>query len=187
MRCEIRDLQRRLAITAIYVTHDQEEAMAVSDRIAVMNEGTIVQTGSAQDLYHRPASRFVAQFIGRANLVSARVERVNGEGGHVAALGRTFPVAAVPKGARAGDAVGLLLRPEAILLERRSGESGIIARVTARTFLGEKIEYELQCAGETLQVARYNAGARDLFEEGDDVALGFVDDAVIVLREGTAP
>src|SRR5439155_4019405 len=63
MRQEIRDLQQRLAITTIYVTHDQEEAMAVSDRIAVMNEGSVVQDGSARDLYHRPATEFVARFV----------------------------------------------------------------------------------------------------------------------------
>src|SRR5690242_4827458 len=67
MRSEIRALQRRLSITTIYVTHDQEEAMAVSDRIAVMNRGSVVQEGSAEDLYHRPASQFVAQFVGRIN------------------------------------------------------------------------------------------------------------------------
>jgi iron(III) transport system ATP-binding protein len=70
MRGEIRELQRRLGITTVYVTHDQEEAMAVSDRIAVMNEGSVVQEGSAEDLYHRPASQFVAQFVGRVNLVA---------------------------------------------------------------------------------------------------------------------
>ena len=70
MRQEIRDLQQRLAITTVYVTHDQEEAMAVSDRIAVMNQGSVVQEGSAQDLYDRPSSPFVAQFVGRVNLVA---------------------------------------------------------------------------------------------------------------------
>src|SRR5436190_193547 len=69
MRTEIRDLQRRLAITTLYVTHDQEEAMAVSDRIAVMNHGSVVQEGTAEDLYHRPATEFVAHFVGRVNLV----------------------------------------------------------------------------------------------------------------------
>ena len=68
MRDEIRDLQRRLGITAVYVTHDQEEAMAISDRIAVMNKGVIEQIGTAEDLYRRPASEFVARFIGRVEL-----------------------------------------------------------------------------------------------------------------------
>src|SRR5438034_5547848 len=79
MRQEIRDLQSRLAITTIYVTHDQEEAMAVSDRIAVMNQGSVAQEGTAQDLYHRPASQFVAQFIGRVNLVPGRVAERTGD------------------------------------------------------------------------------------------------------------
>src|SRR6059036_2632789 len=73
MRHEIRELQQALSITAVYVTHDQEEAMAVSDRIAVMSRGTVVQEGTAEDLYHRPASEFVAQFIGRVNLLAGRV------------------------------------------------------------------------------------------------------------------
>src|SRR6059036_433279 len=73
MRTEIRDLQQRLAITTIYVTHDQEEAMAVSDRIAVMNHGSVVQEGTAEDLYHRPATQFVAQFVGRINLLPGRI------------------------------------------------------------------------------------------------------------------
>ena len=75
MRSEIRDLQQRLAITTVYVTHDQEEAMAVSDRIAVMNQGSVVQEGTAEDLYHRPASEFVAQFVGRVNLFPAAWSR----------------------------------------------------------------------------------------------------------------
>src|SRR5207247_6296759 len=73
MRQEIRDLQRRLGITTVYVTHDQEEAMAVSDRIAGMQQGSVVQEGTDGDLYHRQATPFVAQFVGRANLVAARV------------------------------------------------------------------------------------------------------------------
>ncbi len=101
MRHEIRDLQRRLAITTVYVTHDQEEAMAVSDRIAVMNEGSVVQEGSAEDLYHRPASQFVAQFVGRVNLVAGRVAAVAGEAVTVAALGTTI-------GARAARAARAL-------------------------------------------------------------------------------
>ncbi len=188
MRHEIRDLQRRLAITAIYVTHDQEEAMAVSDRIAVMNEGTIVQTGTAEDLYHRPGSKFVAQFIGRANLIGARVESVEAGGATVAALGRAFSLPALPEGVVAGEPVRLLLRPEVIALARPSGSpSEVAASVVSRTFLGEKIEYVLSCAGETLQVARYNAGAQDLFHEGEAVTLRFVDEAVIVLADEGTP
>jgi len=113
MRHEIRDLQRRLGITTIYVTHDQEEAMAVSDRIAVMNQGRVVQEGSAEDLYHRPASEFVARFVGRVNLVPGKVLRWESGVAEVAALGTTFCIADAPP-ASAGDDVRLIVRPEAI-------------------------------------------------------------------------
>lgn len=157
--------------------------MAVSDRIAVMNEGTVVQTGTAEDLYHRPANRFVAAFIGRANLVPARVEHINGTRIVVAALGRSF---ALPRSAgefAPGASVRLLLRPEAIVLSREGAHDTGTARVAARAFLGEKIEYVLECAGESLQVVRYNAGAQDLFHEGDQVAIRFVEDAVALLPD----
>jgi ABC-type Fe3+/spermidine/putrescine transport system ATPase subunit len=183
MRHEIRDLQRRLAITAIYVTHDQEEAMAVSDRIAVMHAGTIVQTGTAEDLYHRPMSRFVAQFIGRANLLDARVESIDANGVAIRVFARRFVLRELPEGVAAGDTVRLLLRPEAIGLARPSAvPHELTAEVVSRTFLGEKIEYLLRCADEMLQVARYNAGASDLFHEGEAVALHFVEEAMIILK-----
>src|SRR4051794_22926903 len=81
MRVELRDLQRRLDVTSVYVTHDQEEALAISDRVVVMNVGSIEQIGSPEDIYHRPKSRFVADFVGSANLIPGRVAGpVNGSG-----------------------------------------------------------------------------------------------------------
>ncbi len=105
MRTEIRDLQRRLAITTVYVTHDQEEAMAVSDRIAVMSQGSVVQEGTAEDLYYRPASEFVATFVGRVNLVPGRVTALEGSAATVAALG-TLLRARVASGAVAAGCRG---------------------------------------------------------------------------------
>src|SRR5438477_5668428 len=96
MRDEIRDLQRRLGITTIYVTHDQEEAMAVSDRIAVMNQGSVVQIGTAEDLYHRPASEFVARFVGNVNLVPGRVTSDGADGWRVETLGSHIRVRHAP-------------------------------------------------------------------------------------------
>jgi iron(III) transport system ATP-binding protein len=187
MRDEIRALQQRLAITAIYVTHDQEEAMAVSDRIAVMQGGTIVQTGTAEDLYHRPATRFVAQFIGRANLIAAQVERVTANAVEVMALGRRVTLEKPGAGWVAGMQARLLLRPEAIALGRMLDPTlGITANVVARTFLGEKIEYVVVCGGETLQVARHNAGPDDLFPVDQRVAIRFADSAAILLADDKA-
>jgi iron(III) transport system ATP-binding protein len=171
MRDEIRALQRRLAITAVYVTHDQEEAMAVSDRIAVMQSGTVVQTGTAEDLYHRPATRFVAQFIGRANLVEARVESVAADKAEVSALGRRVALEHVREGLTAGARVRLLLRPEVIALARlQDAASEITANVVSRTFLGEKIEYLVDCGGE-------------LFAVDERVAIRFAEDAAILLGD----
>jgi len=190
MRHEIRDLQRRLAITTVYVTHDQEEAMAVSDRIAVMNEGSVVQEGTAEDLYHRPASQFVAQFVGRVNLVAGRVAEVAGEALMIAALGTVIGARPVREGLAPGDSVMLVVRPEAIAIAIAADGDGatgsLQATVISRTFLGEKIEYLLRCAGETLQVVRYDAGPGAVIAEGATVWVRFAVDAVTVLPGASA-
>jgi len=184
MRHEIRDLQRRLAITTVYVTHDQEEAMAVSDRIAVMNRGSIVQEGSAADLYYRPASPFVAQFIGRVNLLAARIDAVAGGGGDVTVMGHRMPVERVPAGARPGDAVRLVLRPEAIALRPAGGlEAGPRGTVAGRMFLGEKVEYIVQCGQLQLQVVSYNARPGEILPEGAEVEVVFKGPDIPVLPE----
>ena len=158
MRTEIRDLQRRLAITTIYVTHDQEEAMAVSDRIAVMSQGRVVQEGTAQDLYHRPVNEFVATFVGRVNLLPARVVAIAGGTATVTLLGATLHVPSPPSGMAAGDACRVVVRPEAIDVVA-PGPDVLPATVVSHTFLGEKVEYELDCRGSSLNAVRYNAGA----------------------------
>src|SRR6266446_4880011 len=138
MRGEIQRLQKALGITAVYVTHDQEEAMAISDRIAVMHQGVIVQEGSAEGLYHRPASEFVAQFIGRTNLLRGRVAATGAAGVEVEVPG--FRLAIEQEGLRAtvGAAVTLVLRPESITLS--AGGAGLGGTIVSRTFLGEKVE-----------------------------------------------
>jgi iron(III) transport system ATP-binding protein len=186
MRDEIRALQQRLSITAIYVTHDQEEAMAVSDRIAVMQGGSIVQVGSAEDLYHRPRSRFVAQFIGRANLVGGRVERLDAGTAYIAALGRSFALARGDVALAPGQAVRLLLRPEAIRIVPAGDNDATAAKVETRTFLGEKVEYAVSCAGEILQVARPGGGPGESIPPGASVGLRFSDDAAVVLADEAA-
>ncbi len=152
MRQEIRELQQRLGITTLYVTHDQEEAMAVSDRIAVMNKGGLVQLGSAEDLYLRPASEFVARFVGKVNLVDAVLESP----ATARVLGRVCEVGVVPAGVGAGvgvsDKLQAVLRPEALSLTL-PGEAGLPAVLVARTFLGEKLDLEVECAGTRVSVA----------------------------------
>jgi ABC-type Fe3+/spermidine/putrescine transport system ATPase subunit len=197
MRQEIRDLQKRLAITTVYVTHDQEEAMAVSDRIAVMNQGTIVQTGSAEDLYYRPASEFVARFVGKVNLIRGHVVALDAAAARIEILGRRVAARDLPAGLRAGDPVRVVLRPEAIGLQPVDNPvvklvDGLLsaaadlppATITARTFLGEKTEYLVACAGETLQVALHSAGPNAAaLVPGQRVALGLAEGGVAVLPE----
>ena len=182
MRQEIRDLQRRLGITTIYVTHDQEEAMAVSDRIIVMHQGTVMEEGAAQDLYHRPGSEFVARFIGRVNLLPAKVVEIHAPTALVEVFGALVDAVAPSERIARGDEVRLVLRPEAIEVVRGEGElSHWSATVVERIFLGEKIEYRLRCGNASLNLVRYNAGPRDLIEEGAVVRLRVVSGAASLL------
>ncbi|HVJ72885.1 MAG TPA: ABC transporter ATP-binding protein [Casimicrobiaceae bacterium] len=180
MRTEIRELQRRLAITTVYVTHDQEEAMAVSDRIAVMNQGRVVQEGTAQDLYHRPVNEFVATFVGRVNLVPGRVVALDGGGVVVSVLGTSIRVPIALPGLSAGDVVRVVVRPEAIVLVP-SGDAPLVASVASHAFLGEKIEYDLRCGEVPLHAVRYNAGPGIVIADGTQVGLRLAEEALALL------
>jgi iron(III) transport system ATP-binding protein len=179
MRDEIRQLQKRLGVTTVYVTHDQEEAMAISDRIAVMDRGEIVQVGSAEALYHRPASEFVARFIGRANLLRGRVAAVRDGAVEIDMGGRIVRVAGAGTVAP-GDTVRLVIRPERIAL-RPPAEPGLRAKVLSRTFLGEKAEYQVGVGDQVLQVAQYSQPDGVAFRAGDEVTLALPSEGVHIL------
>jgi iron(III) transport system ATP-binding protein len=136
MRLEIRDLQQRLGITSVYVTHDQVEAMALSDVVVVMNEGRVEQVGTPVEVYARPANRFVADFIGKANFLEGRaLDAVTIEVGGVQID--------VPNGVPhpAGTAVTALVRPEALTLHQGDGGAGTLrGRVMRASFLGSLAE-----------------------------------------------
>ncbi len=184
MRTEIRELQQRLGITAIYVTHDQEEAMAVADRIAVMSAGSVVQEGSARDLYLRPVNEFVATFVGRVNLVPARV-RENQDGiAMVEALGSVLRARTSGAPLAAGTAVKLVVRPEAIDVHG-AGAGTVAAQLVSQTYLGEKSEYVLRCGAQTLLAVRYSGGAGDAIDPGANVWLRIAENAVTILPEQT--
>lgn len=165
MRIEIRAIQQRLGITALYVTHDQVEAMSISDRIVVMNGGLVEQIGSPLEIYTRPASRFVADFIGKANFVQGRSQ---GDG-KVSIADQTFVTGQTDLPV-AGSEITLVVRPEAINLTRDGGEfTGTIKRVT---FLGNLAEYLVDVSGQgewLVDVA--NPGAAGVFNEGDTIGL----------------
>jgi iron(III) transport system ATP-binding protein len=185
MRSEIQRLQRALAITTLYVTHDQEEAMAISDRVAVMSQGRLLQVGTPQELYYAPRTVFVAQFIGRANLLPATVAAVAGSAAELRLLGRPCRVAAPAAGIAPGASVRALVRPEAVILGRPAA-GAIEGKVVEALFLGDKSEYMVAVAsGERLTVTTADPALAAL-RAGDAVALGLREDLVRLFAEEPA-
>ena len=167
VREEIRQIQQRLGLTAVYVTHDQEEAMAVSDRIIVMKNAEIAQAGTPHDLYERPASAFIADFIGDANLLPAEVVGAD-EGTRLRLLDQdlTLPMASDLRGA-----VRIVLRPHQVRLSAEATPGTLPAVVTYAAYLGNQIQYTLASeAGEIFAVA---APVARPFGKGDHVFVGW--------------
>ena len=147
MRFEIKDVVTRLGMTALYVTHDQEEALALSDRVAIMSQGRLEQVGTPEEIYGEPRSRFVAEFVGLSNFLEGRIEAVNGAGMTVSLGGARVALPATT-GARPGQAVLVFARPSEIELERAdapapSAPDIMDARVEQVTYLGDKVDYRL--------------------------------------------
>jgi len=140
VREEIRDIQRNLGLTAVYVTHDQEEALAVSDRIIVMNNAVIAQEGTPRDLYEEPADIFVADFIGDANLVDAQLLSVSGDRADVqiAELNVSLPHRNLQPGS-----VNIAVRPESFILSTDTTTTGIAGTVDKCSYLGNHMEYSV--------------------------------------------
>jgi iron(III) transport system ATP-binding protein len=153
MRFEIRDLQKRLGITAIYVTHAQEEALVMSDEIAIINKGKLAQLGTPQEIYERPRSKFVADFIGLANFIPVRVESFDAEIAQVSAGRAMLTVPATPGLAR-GHTTTLFVRPnEIVFADERADKNVLSGTVTQATYLGAYVDYRIQADdGFTLRV-----------------------------------
>jgi putative spermidine/putrescine transport system ATP-binding protein len=146
LRQELRDLVQRLGLTTLYVTHDQDEAMALSDRVAVMRAGRIEQIGTPSEIYHRPASRFVAQFVGSSNLIEGRVVA-----GGVDSGGALWPVD-WPATIEIGRRVTVLYRPEHLAIDA-GAKRGLAGTIFATTFMGAVMRQHLRLAsGETIIV-----------------------------------
>ncbi|GAA4698589.1 ABC transporter ATP-binding protein [Phytohabitans rumicis] len=168
MRAEIRRIQRMFGITSIYVTHDQDEAMSMSDRIVVMNRGRVEQVATPGEIYLRPASVFVADFIGRANFIEVMVERVHGSTAVVHTLGQRLEVAAHQDAAAGGDAY-LMMRPETIALVPVTDGGTGIGVVLRSTFHGPTIDYEVETTSGTITVTEPGRDPRQLLVEGTNV------------------
>ena len=184
MRVEIMELQKRLGFTAVYVTHDQIEAMAIADRIAVMDHGIIRQIGSPRDIYDRPANVFVAGFMGTTNLLEGTVSRVSGEEVIVRTANGIDVRVAGGDGAAVGRAVHVSIRPEAVKVTTHAPDGAPQnvwpGKVTLSTFLGDAIAYRLDVAGQKFEV---NAPTTDAFNVGADVFVSVHPNRCIMLLE----
>jgi iron(III) transport system ATP-binding protein len=171
VRDDIRALQQDLGLTVVYVTHDQEEALAVSDRVIVMSQARIAQQGTPRELYEAPASRFVADFIGDSNLIAARVEHVSGD----LALVRVGSIGiALPRRGMAEGEAALAVRPRSIRLTPgaiRPGELRGMVRKAA--YLGSHMEYEVEVDGLSDPLFVINASVAAPLAPLSDVSVGF--------------
>ena len=163
MRETIRNIQHSVGITTVYVTHDQEEAMAVSDRIAVMNLGEIQQIGTPQAIYQRPANLFVASFIGRTNLLSGEIRMENGAAQLVVAGSRRAQIDTLLAEEMKDQKVVVSVRPEEFVIDKT--DEGIPATVVSSTFLGLNMHYFLRLSDGTdvqvIQEAELDSRLRD--------------------------
>ena len=166
----------------LYVTHDQSEAMAISDRVVIMKDGVICQQGSPTEIYEQPSSRFVANFIGKANFIDGTFRGMDGEAALVEVGGHTFPIPAPGKmeGVRKDGPCCLAVRPESILLSEEEGPlPGVISRAT---YYGAKVEYEVMLGDQPIIVEVYNPQLSKRFSEGEQVHMTLIDRCVRVLE-----
>ncbi|MCQ2412019.1 MAG: ABC transporter ATP-binding protein [Sphaerochaetaceae bacterium] len=170
MRTAIKEIQNRLGITTVYVTHDQEEAMAVSDRIAVMNLGVIQQIGTPKALYQRPANRFVATFIGRTNLMDAIVKVSGAEKCIVFNNGYTVKMDNLTD-VTDGQKVCVSVRPEELVIDTTSEGGSLTGKVLYSTFLGLNTHYVVELSDGTRAEIIQESQIDDIIENGTEVKM----------------
>ena len=177
MRTEIRRIQQEVGITAIYVTHDQSEAMALSDNIIIMNKGVVAQMGTPQEIYYHPVNEFVADFIGEANFLRGKM--TGAEGGY-ALLSVEKSELKVParKGMRKGEEYTVVLRPEAATL---ADEGGLPCKVVLSCFMGSYQNYHVMVGDTLVKLEEHNPKNKRIYQVGENCSLVFAPDSVHVL------
>ena len=163
MQVEIKEIQKRLGMTVVYVTHDQEEALNMSDRIAIMNRGRVEQIGAPHEVYERPATEFTGRFLGEANILAGEVAAVEG-GTATLRVGSMFLRACIRDKVSVGQRTAMFVRPERILLQSAGTPAGecnqLRGTVRRASFLGNIVRYQVEIAPElSLTVDAQNSGA----------------------------
>jgi iron(III) transport system ATP-binding protein len=183
MRTEIRRIQKEMNITSVYVTHDQIEAMTLSDRIVVMNQGIIEQIGSPVEMYRYPSNRFVANFIGRANFVPAVIQEQNTRKLSVKVFDQVLELSNIKRMFTKSEAVTLVVRPEMVRI-KKTGElfNGTIRR---SVYLGDVIEYDVEVNGQIITGTETDPYVMETFPEGEKVTVGFAEGCIQVLPAET--
>ena len=177
MRTEIRRIQQTLGITAVYVTHDQAEAMAISDHIIIMNKGVIAQMGTPEEIYHHPQSEFVADFIGEVNFLEGDVTAV-GEGTCTVSIDGHAVQVANPDGFEVGKRCKLVLRPEAGIL---ADTGALPCKVALSCFMGAYQNYHVMVGDTLVKLADYCPVGRKVYRVGDTAYLSFREGCVHML------
>jgi iron(III) transport system ATP-binding protein len=183
MRVELRELQQRLGVTSLYVTHDQEEALAISDRIIVMHTGSIEQIGPPEDIYNWPVNRFVADFVGAANLIDGKVVTTKGQEGRLvfSAAGGTMLQAAAPH-APTGKETAVAIRTAHIELATSPPvrDNIVAGTIHRRMFHGDFVQYVVASPLGHLIVRRPPA---EIFPEGTNIVLSFAAEHCVLLQQ----
>jgi ABC-type Fe3+/spermidine/putrescine transport system ATPase subunit len=186
MRGELKRLQRELRLTVVYVTHDQEEAMAISDRLAVMHAGRIEQLGVPAEVYEHPATAFVAAFVGAVNFLEGDVTARTPDGGAAVrtAVG-TLEIRGLAAGIRPGTAIRLMVRPEAIRLvppEDAGRRNTVSGKVEDATYTGALVRYGIVAGGVRLAANVHDPRRARVYREGDPVTLELPADVHVLPR-----
>ncbi len=186
MQIELQDLQRQLGITFVLVTHDQEEALSLSDRVCVMRAGQIVQTGTPQDLYDNPGSRYVADFVGTSNFIEGEVTVADATHARLRHSSGIEIEGRPARGIAAGHAAAASIRPEQVRLSRDAGEGAFEVAIRNRIFLGEHTDYLVRHAdlGDiSVLMPRQTETGQPPFKAGDRAWISWDRDAARILGE----
>jgi putative spermidine/putrescine transport system ATP-binding protein len=182
LREEIRAIQQQLGITTVFVTHDQEEALSISDRIVVMNAGRADQIGSPFEIYNTPATRFVASFVGTLNLIEGKV--VDPDNSRIMIGDQDVTLKQSVTAYKPGDTVSLALRPEAgSLAESAKGDTALTGEVSSAHFLGSVIRTRMNVAGNTISFDMFNSPGMLPPSVGEKVTLRFASSDLLVIQD----
>lgn len=180
LREEIRALQRELGITTIFVTHDQEEALSMSDRVVVMNQGRVEQIGTPHAIYNTPRTRFVASFVGTLNMLDAEI--ADASSGTLLIAGQTLRVASGLDATNTSKRCTVALRPEALAIgPGASGHNRLSCTIEDVQFLGAIVRVKARCGSHSLSVDTFNQAGNPSWSRGDAVEIHFAPEHLVVL------